>query len=107
VLKLFNHLFQAEIIVAEYVHNNFIINKTIGIVLFPVVFAICYMPENLAHILLWAGLLILGAGIIFKLIRGYQIIIRKDVLFIYLILYLCTLEILPLLLGYKFVTSLI
>jgi hypothetical protein len=57
--------------------------------------------------MLWAGALMLGAGIIFKIIRGYQIIIRKDVLFIYLILYLCTLEILPLLLGYKVFMSLL
>ena len=107
ILKLFNTLFQTESIVSEYVHNNFIINKSIGIVLFPLVFAVCYMPESFVSGLLWAGILILGAGIIFKLFRGYQIIIRKDVLFIYLILYLCTLEILPLLLGYKVFMSLL
>jgi len=107
ILKLFNTLFQTESIVSEYVHNNFIINKSIGIVLFPVVFAVCYLPESFVSPLLWAGILILGAGIIYKLIRGYQIIIRKDVLFIYLILYLCTLEILPLLLGYKVFMSLL
>jgi hypothetical protein len=72
-----------------------------------VVFAVCYLPEGFVGALLWAGILILGAGIIFKLLRGYQIIIRKDVLFIYLILYLCTLEILPLLLGYKVFMSLL
>jgi hypothetical protein len=107
ILKLFNTLFQTESIVSEYVHHNFIINKSIGIVLFPVVFAVCYLPESFVSALLWAGILILGAGVIFKLIRGYQIIIRKDVLFIYLILYLCTLEILPLLLGYKVFMSLL
>jgi hypothetical protein len=107
ILKLFNTLFKTESIVSEYVHNNFIINKSIGIVLFPVVFAVCYMPESFVRVLLWGGLLILGSGIIFKIIRGYQIIIRKDVLFIYLILYLCTLEILPLLLGYKVFMSLL
>jgi len=42
-----------------------------------------------------------------KAFRAYQIIIRKDVVLFYLILYLCTLEFLPLLLGYKFVTSLV
>jgi hypothetical protein len=107
IIKLFNFLFQTESIVSEYVHNNFIVNKSIGIILFPVVFAACYMPESAVHMMLWAGALMLGAGIIFKIIRGYQIIIRKDVLFIYLILYLCTLEILPLLLGYKVFMSLL
>jgi len=107
IIRLFNFLFQTESIVSEYVHNNFIVNKSIGILLFPLVFAACYIPESMVHILLWAGVLILGAGLIFKIIRGYQIIIRKDVLFIYLILYLCTLEILPLLLGYKVFMSLL
>jgi hypothetical protein len=107
ILKLFNYLFHTESIVSEYVHNNFIINKGTGIVLFPVVFSVRYMPEYFAPVLLWAGIVILAAGIVFKIIRGYQIIIRKDVLFIYLILYLCTLEILPLVLGYKVFMSLL
>jgi hypothetical protein len=53
------------------------------------------------------GLVLLSMAFIWKAIRGYQIIKRKDIAIFYLILYLCTLEILPLLLGYKFVTSLI
>jgi hypothetical protein len=106
-LKLFGYLFRTESLVSEFVHNNFIINKGIGIVLFPIVFAICYAQENLIGILLIAGLIILGTGVIFKIIRGYQIIIRKEVLFFYLILYLCTLEILPLLIGYKVFMSLL
>jgi len=65
------------------------------------------MPDSLAGILLVTGLVLIGAGIIFKMIRGYQIIIRKDVLLFYLILYLCTLEILPLVLGYKVFMSLL
>ena len=107
MLKLFNSLFRTESVISEYVHNNFIINKSLGIVLFPITIALCYMPDSLAGILLVTGLALIGAGIIFKMIRGYQIIIRKDVLFFYLILYLCTLEILPLVLGYKVFMSLL
>jgi len=106
-LRLFTYLFRSESVIAEYVHNNFIINKSMGIVLFPLVICICYMPESLGGILFVTGLLLLATGNIFKIIRGYQIIIRKDVLLFYLILYLCTLEILPLLLGYKVFMSLL
>ncbi len=106
-LRLFNYLFKTEPVISEFVHNNFIINKSIGIILFPVTIALCYMPESLAGILLVTGLTVLGAGIIFKIIRGYQIIIRKDILLFYLILYLCTLEILPLFIGYKVFMSLL
>ncbi|HES59549.1 MAG TPA: DUF4271 domain-containing protein, partial [Caldithrix sp.] len=107
VLKVFGYLFKAESIISEYVHNNFIINKSMGIALIPVSVAIGYMPAIFTGTLLVAGLLILGLGNVFKAIRGYQIIIRKDVFFFYMILYLCTLEILPLLLGYKVFISLL
>ena len=107
ILNIFNTLFKTESIISEYVHNNFIVNKSIGIVLFPITIALYYMPENLSGILLVTGLVVLGTGFLFKIIRGYQIIIRKEVLLFYLILYLCTLEILPLFLGYKVFMSLL
>jgi hypothetical protein len=107
LLGLFNSLFQTAPIVTEYVHNNFIVNKSLGIALFPVVICICYFPDQLTVILYFTGIFLIGIGILFKIIRGYQIIIRRDILFSYLILYLCTLEILPLFIGYKVFISLL
>jgi hypothetical protein len=107
VLGIFNSLFNTTPLITEYIHNNFIVNKSIGIVLFPVVIAIYYLPVKIAGLLYVAGIMIIGIGILFKIVRGYQLIIRKDVLFSYLILYLCTLEILPLFLGYKVFMSLL
>jgi hypothetical protein len=107
LLWLTGYLFMVQSLVAEYMHNTFIINKGVGIALFPLVIMAHYFPHQLTPIVLTAGGIIFSAAFIFKGIRAYQIIIRKDVLLFYLILYLCTLEILPLLLGYKVVTSLI
>jgi hypothetical protein len=106
-LRLTGHLFMVQSLFSEYIHNTFVINKGMGIVLFPIVIMAHYLPQNLVPVVLVTGMVIYMTAFIFKGIRAYQIIIRKDVLIFYLILYLCTLEILPLLLGYKVVTSLI
>jgi hypothetical protein len=92
---------------SEYIHNTFVINKGLGIALFPVIIMAHYLPYPLIKSVLIIGMGIYAIAFILKSIRGYQIIIRKDILIFYMILYLCTLEILPLLLGYKFVISLI
>lgn len=107
ILWLTGYLFMVQSLTAEYIHNTFMINKGMGIALFPVVIMAHYFPGKLVPVVLAIGGFIFLTAFIFKGIRGYQIIIRKDVLLFYLILYLCTLEILPLLLGYKVVISFI
>lgn len=107
MLRITGNLFQNRNTFLEYLHNTFVINKGAGIALFPVVIMAHYLPEPLVEPVMVLGLIIFAAAFIFKGIRAYQIIIRKDIILFYLILYLCTLEILPLLLGFKFVISLI
>jgi hypothetical protein len=107
ILRLTGNLFLALPLFAEYIHNTFVVNKGMGIALFPIVIMAHYLPYKLVPIVLVIGVLIFSLALILKITRAYQIIMRKDIILFYLILYLCTLEILPLLLGYKFVTSLI
>jgi hypothetical protein len=107
ILNIFNKLFDTEYVISEYIHNNFIINKLLGIILFPVIIAFYYLPEKYAGIMFYVGLALICISLIMKILRGYHIIIRKDILFYYLILYLCTLEILPLFIGYKVFISLL
>lgn len=107
VLRLVGSLFLVRPLFLEYIHNTFVINKGLGIVLFPLAIMAQYLPYSIIPVVLWIGVIALCIGFLFKAIRAYQIIIRRDILLFYLILYLCTLEILPLLLGYKFVTTLI
>jgi hypothetical protein len=106
-LQLTGELFLIKPLFSEYIHNTFVINKGLGIALFPVVILAQYLPYVLIPVVLIAGCIIFSVAVLLKAFRTYQIIIRRDILLFYLILYLCTLEILPLLLGYKFVTSLI
>ncbi len=107
ILRMIGSLFLARPLFAEYIHNTLVVNKGLGIALFPVVILIQYLPYKILPVILVLGFVVVAAAFILKTMRSYQIIIRRNVLFLYLILYLCTLEILPLLLGFKFVKTLI
>ncbi|MBN2348248.1 MAG: DUF4271 domain-containing protein [Bacteroidales bacterium] len=107
VLKITGFLFNKIELFNEYLHTIFLLNKNIGIFLLPVIIALIYVPFSLKNYVIIIGIILIFFGIILRIFRGFQIILKKDVLIFYLILYLCTLEILPLLLGYKFLNSLI
>ncbi len=107
LLRITGHLFLQRNLFSEYIHNTLVINKGTGIILFPLVITAHYFPFPLISLVLVLGLSILILGVIWKSIRAYQIIRRKNVVLFYLILYLCTLEFLPLLIGYKVIISLI
>jgi hypothetical protein len=107
LLKLVGFIFDSTQIFNEYIHNNYVINKNLGLILFPLLIAQVYISEKLKVIFIIAGISLILISYIIRLYRGFQIIIKKDIFLFYLILYLCTLEILPLLLGYKFFILLI
>ncbi len=85
----------------EYLHNVYVYNKILGIFLLPLSFAAYYTPVKITEILVAAAILFYVFSLLFKIIRGFQIIIKNDVFIFYSILYLCTLEILPIIIGIK------
>ncbi len=101
ILNMVGIVFNSTQIFNEYIHNNYIINKNLGLFLFPLLIMQVYINEKIKIIFILTGILLIIISYIFRLYRGFQIIIKKDIFLFYLILYLCTLEILPLLLGYK------
>jgi len=91
----------------DYLSQIMIIYKIAGIVLIPIIMAIAYLPDTLRIYLIITGLILLAAGVLFRFVKGIQLIFNKDVSIFYLILYLCTLEFLPALVLYKFFSSLV
>jgi len=96
-------LFESGPVINQQIHNSFLVNKNLGLFLLPLVFAAIYSTPVIAKILLFIGIGLILIALIIKVFRGFQIILRNDILFFYAILYLCTLELLPLLLGIKFI----
>ena len=101
ILNLVGIVFNSAQIFNEYIHNNYVINKNLGLFLFPLLIMQVYINEKIKIIFIITGILLIIISYIIRLYRGFQIIIKKDIFLFYLILYLCTLEILPVLLGYK------
>ena len=104
--KLIGFIFDRLSQVNEYLHNVYVVNKSLGIILIPLSFASFYTQNKITEALFMivAGIYVLS--LFLKIIRGFQIILKHDIFILYSILYLCTLEILPVLLGYKFIKSL-
>jgi len=96
---LFNQLHAIN----EYIYNKYLFNKNIGLFLLPVVFTSVYVTPVISKILLVTSLCLLILITIIKIFRGFKIILKNGVLLFYTILYLCTLELLPLVLGSKLI----
>lgn len=101
VYKISGIVFLAEEQFSEYLHNIFIYNKTVGIILFPVIIGIPFIPDNFSSILVNGGIVIICIFYIFSLIRQIKISIKINFAMFYIILYFCTIEVLPIFLFYK------
>ncbi len=105
--KLTGIIFYKINIINEYLHNVYVVNKSLGIILLPISFSAFYSSPAMATIFIYSGFIIIAITLLIKIIRSFQIIIRNDVFIFYTILYLCTLEILPILAGIKYLKSFI
>jgi hypothetical protein len=86
---------------AEFLFNMDNFNRGAGIILFPIVALIAYFPSENPLIAVVLGVFTTFVFYIMLLKRGVSILLKKQFPIFYLFLYLCTLEILPLLLIYK------
>jgi hypothetical protein len=88
---------------SEFLFNMDNFNRGAGIVLLPIVALIAYYPSGNPMVAVFLGVLTTLVFYIMLLKRGISILLKKQFPIFYLFLYLCTLEILPLLLIYKLV----
>ena len=88
---------------AEFFYNVSIHNRVLGLFLIPVTLIIAFSSLESPHIIAVTGLAICSFFYLLLLIRGAKILMTKHFSIFYLILYLCTLEILPLIFIYNLV----
>jgi hypothetical protein len=105
LLLLTGFIFNQQETFREYLHQILLIYKNIGIIFIPLIICIAYIHDDLRIYLIIIGIALFILAYLFRFIKGIQIIIKKDVLLFYLILYLCTLEILPVVIYCKFFSS--
>ncbi len=89
----------------EFLFNMDNFNRGTGIILFPIVALIAYDPLGNPLFAVFAGVFAVVVFYLMLLKRGISILLKKQFPIFYLFLYLCTLELLPLLLIYKIVVD--
>ena len=93
--RILGSIFTESGITKQWIDNHASINLLLGIILFPIIFCMIYLP----------GLLLVTISYIFSRIifiyKGIKIFLRDVYGILYFILYLCALEIMPLFLIYK------
>ncbi|MDX9881522.1 MAG: DUF4271 domain-containing protein [Prolixibacteraceae bacterium] len=110
MLKRFLYMFVATVTesqpeTSEYLFNLNVYNRVLGIVLFPFILLLAFAPIGNMGPLLISGSFIIAVFWGLSLLRGAKILLRKHFSISYLILYLCTLEFLPLLVIVKIATG--
>lgn len=105
-IKILGFIFQQRRVVDEYLHNLKLFNITTGIILLPISISIPFLNAYLVDeiYLIHTGFVVYAIIFIFKLLRGFFVSYRQSVSIFYILLYLCTLEILPLALLLRVVT---
>ena len=95
VIKTVGFVFSSDSVASEYISNIWLFNKLLGISLFPIIITLPYINSSMKMPLAYIGLATILIFFIFRIIRSFQIVFKIKLSIIYWILYLCTLEILP------------
>ena len=105
--NIVGHIFSVRNLLREYLYMGFTHNKLIGILFLPVNFILAYTSGILQKYILHIALLVIGSLIIMKIVRGIVFSWEKRIFSFYLFLYLCALEIVPILLLYKWFSTIL
>ncbi len=91
----------------EYFYNIFIFNKLIGISILPLLLFVIYTDGILMVVFQWIALAAVSVILIMRLIRGIVFSFRRGVSKFYMFMYLCALEMAPLVLLYRWLEGIL
>lgn len=80
---------------ANYMGNTFLLLNTLALPLLLLALAAALSSGSLTRMVLLAGLVLVGLAYLLRVVRGMQAALNERIPLYYIILYLCTLEILP------------
>lgn len=104
---ILSKLFIIESFMTHYLHNNYNLLKATSIVVMPILFVSKFSDGIIANIFFILAIIVFIIMLVYKYIRAIQLLFQFRFLNIYSILYFCTLEILPVLIGLKFFNKMI
>lgn len=103
VMSIVQWLANGDFSLSEYRYITFLVNRFVGIILLPLVLLVCYLPFQSALVVLYASFGVLVLSFSYRIIMGLINALRSNVGAFYIFFYICTLEILPLLVLAKLV----
>jgi hypothetical protein len=101
------HVFYSLKTLRAYLYHGFIYNKLMGILALPMSIAISYTTGILNDIVIWTAIGTMSILLLMKFLRGFIFARKNRILNFYLFLYLCALELVPILLLYKWFTIIV
>lgn len=101
LLNLAGFLFSRVAVFREYLYNAFIFNKLLGIIILPVLLFMVYTTGWFREIFYFLAYGAVAVVITMRMVRGSLFSFRKDISKFYAILYLWALEIVPLILLWR------
>ena len=101
IFDLIGYVFLPPLSIKMAKESYFNILTILGTALFPILIFLIYIPYNLYQIAESVSLFICIGACILVIIKLFQIFFHKIVASFYILLYLCTLEILPLIVLYR------
>ena len=101
-VKLLGFIFKTHNQASEYIFNIFLFNKMAGLFLLPIVICLAFMKVISPVFFIYAGVALLALLFLYRCARGLIIAFSNSKISkFYLFVYLCTLEILPLIVLMK------
>jgi hypothetical protein len=95
VINIIGTVFKNPLVISEYIYTNFVFNIFIGLLLIPVIIVALYIPAISA---VYVGIALWFLIYFYRLVRELFLGLSfAEFSLFYRILYLCTLEIIPLL----------
>ena len=107
VINLVAYIFNKRRLFQEYLYHNFSLNKLFGLLFIPLDFLAAYTVGKVHDISIYAAICLFGMLLAMKIGKGIIFAVKKDIFNFYLFLYLCALEIVPILLIYKWITTVV
>lgn len=98
LLKIAGYCANKDADIRQFIRTFFTVFVAGGLLLFPLVVGLVYAPQWLSDTLMYIGFGVLGIGFILLIAKCLQLFFNGFDTVCYLFLYLCTLEILPILL---------
>ncbi|WP_462280998.1 DUF4271 domain-containing protein [Salinivirga cyanobacteriivorans] len=98
---IIGHFLQIQEETRAYFFHIFVFNKTFALVVFPFLLVLPYIDAQLGVLILKGSFILLGFFYLLRIIRLLTYSISRNVSLFYLFLYLCALEIIPILVIVK------